>query len=292
MVPPGDLFSVIPVWVGVYLVAVVAFGVHSWVLYRRVFGLTGLGKPSYPLEQPFKRLLGALVIVIGQRKVLQSVTVRYGDLAGIGHSLIFYGFISMVTGYLVLIFADSAWRSFSKTVLTSAGLKVFIYYLEVVALVILAALAWALIRRWVVRPHRLSFDLTRHYDAVVIVGLIAALMITAFLTEGFFVAAGGTGPEASAPVGGALGRGFRSLGLGSDAANTLQGVFWWLHYLIIMGFAVYIPFSKHMHMIASPVNAFARRLKPQGTLEPVKDLEQAERFGAGRIQDFTWKELL
>ena len=46
-----------------------------------------------------------------------------------------------------------------------------------------------------------------------------------------------------------------------------------------------------MHMVAAPLNAFFRSLKPKGALESI-DLETAEHFGAGRVQDFTWKELL
>jgi len=72
----------------------------------------------------------------------------------------------------------------------------------------------------------------------------------------------------------------------------MQGVFWWLHLLTVLGFAIYIPFSKHMHIVASPINAFLRRLGPMGVLDPIRDLETVESFGAGRIQDFTWKELL
>jgi Fe-S oxidoreductase len=79
--------------------------------------------------------------------------------------------------------------------------------------------------------------------------------------------------------------------LGEGAANTLQAVFWWSHLAIILGFSMYIPFSKHMHMFAAPVNAFFRSLEPRGAL-PSIDLENTERFGAGRVQDFTWKQLL
>ena len=54
---------------------------------------------------------------------------------------------------------------------------------------------------------------------------------------------------------------------------------------------VYIPFSKHIHMVAAPLNAYFRSLEPRGALETI-DLENAERFGASRVQDFTWKQLL
>ena len=46
-----------------------------------------------------------------------------------------------------------------------------------------------------------------------------------------------------------------------------------------------------MHMFAAPVNAYFRSLEPKGAL-PLIDLENTEKFGAGRVQDFTWKQLL
>ena len=88
-----------------------------------------------------------------------------------------------------------------------------------------------------------------------------------------------------------MGEWFVGLGLGEGAANVLHGTFWWIHLSIILGFAIYIPFSKHMHMVAAPLNAYFRSLEPRGAMDPI-DLENTERFGAGRVQDFTWKQLL
>ena len=156
---------------------------------------------------------------------------------------------------------------------------------------ILAALVWGVGRRWVGKPYRLSFDLTRNLDAVVVVGMTAALMVATLLVHGLYVAAGGDGPEARVIVGGLIGDWFSAVGLSESGAEILHAVFWWIHLGIILGFAVYIPFSKHIHMVAAPLNAYFRSLEPRGTLDTI-DLENAERFGAGRVQDFTWKQLL
>ncbi len=291
MVPPDSIFGVVPTWVGVYLALAAGMGLAGYLLWRRVIRLVLLGKKtSHRFDRPLERLKGFLVIVFGQKKVLQRLSPR--DLAGIGHAVIFWGFLSFFLSYLIFIFGDSAWPPFSERLLTTAGVRVYSAYLDIYAVAILAALAWALVRRWVVRPHRLSFDLTRHYDAIVIVAFIGSLMVLTLLTEAFYVARGSVGPAASAPVGAALGRALRSAGLGPDVANTIHGLAWWAHLLVILGFGIYIPFSKHMHMMAAPINAYFRNLKPRGTLAPVPDLEKAERFGAGRVQDFTWKELL
>ena len=290
MVPPQEIFGIIPNWLGVFLVSGIAFAFAGLVLYQRVVRLVLLGRSKNRFDQPLRRIWGLVVIVLAQSRVLQRLSLK--DKAGIGHALIFWGFISFFLSYLIFIFGDSAWGDFSETILTTTGVRVFSSYLDIVAAVLLVSLTWAVLRRWVAQPHRLSFDLTRHPDALVIVGAIGSLMLLTLLTEMFHVASGGTGPEADVIIGGLLGDALSDAGLSAGSAHALQAVTWWLHLLVILGFGIYIPISKHMHMIAAPVNVLFRSLEARGTLAPMQDLETAESFGAGNIRGFTWKELL
>ncbi|MCI0789297.1 MAG: 4Fe-4S dicluster domain-containing protein [Chloroflexi bacterium] len=288
MVPPGDI-GALPLWVGVFVLLGLALAVFNYAFYSRVVRLVLQGKETSLFDHPLQRLNGALLIALGQQKVLQRV--KYGDYAGIGHAIIFWGFLTFMLSYGIFIFAGSAWRGFPEWLLTETGVRVYSSYLDILAAVLFAVLVWAFVRRWVLKPSRLRFDLTRHSDALVIVVLIGGLMLSTILTHAFWVAQGGTGPEADVFIGAALGGLFTDLGLGTGAANVLQGVFWWTHLSIILIFTVYIPYTKHMHMFAAPVNAFFRSLEPKGAL-PFIDLENTEKFGAGRVQDFTWKQLL
>ncbi|MCH8800725.1 MAG: 4Fe-4S dicluster domain-containing protein [Chloroflexi bacterium] len=288
MVPPGDI-GALPLWVGVFVLLGLALAVFNYAFYSRVVRLVLQGKDTALFDHPLQRLNGALLIALGQQKVLQRV--KYGDYAGIGHAVIFWGFLTFMLSYGIFIFAGSAWRGFPEWLLTETGVRVYSSYLDILAAVLFAVLVWAFVRRWVLKPSRLRFDLTRHSDALVIVVLIGGLMLSTILTHAFWVAQGGTGPEADVFIGAALGGLFTDLGLDTGAANVLQGVFWWTHLSIILIFTVYIPYTKHMHMFAAPVNAFFRSLEPKGAL-PFIDLENTEKFGAGRVQDFTWKQLL
>ena len=293
MVPPGSLFGVIPIWLAVYVLSAGAFSAAGFILYRRAFRLVLLGRKPERFDQPVKRLFGALPYIFGQRKVLQSVSLR--DRAGLAHFVIFWGFLSFSASYVLYIFGDSIWPHFSETVLTPTGVRIFTAYLDVLALAFFAILAWAAVRRWGVRPGRLKFDLTQKGESAVILLLIASLMLFTLLTEAFYVASGGGGPHADALIGRPLGEALASAGLGAGLANALHGVFWWLHLAVILGFAVYIPMSKHMHLIAAPISFYARKFEERGTLAtPDLDaaLENEEALGASKIQDFTWKELL
>jgi len=288
MTPPENLFAVIPVWVGVYVLAALALGVTGLVLYQRVLRLVLLGRPGRT-DQPVKRILGALKPVLGQVKVVQNVSLS--DRAGLAHLFIFWGFLSFSLSYGLFIFADSAWRPFSAWLLTDTGVRVFGSYLDVVALGFLLIIPMAVVRRWMQRPRRLSFDLTQKPDAAIILALVAILMVLTILTEAMYVASGAVGPHADALVGKAIGEAFVDAGMSTGVANGFHGFFWWLHLGAILGFAMYIPLSKHMHMIGAPISFFMRSLEAPGTLS-TPDLETAETFGAARIQDFTRKQLL
>ena len=60
MVPPGEIFGVIPIWVGVFIFAGVGFGINGYLLYMRVFRLIMLGKKENRFNQPLRRSLNAL----------------------------------------------------------------------------------------------------------------------------------------------------------------------------------------------------------------------------------------
>ena len=290
MVPPDNMFGVIPTWIGVYLFTLITFSLAGIILYKRVIRLVLIGQSVKRFDHPLQRLIGAIIIVIGQKKVLQRLSPK--DMAGIGHAIIFWGFLMFVFSYVLLIFGDSIWHPLSETLLTKTGVTILTNFLNIMAVIILFALGWALTRRWVLKPHRLSFDLTRSYDSIIIVTLTATLMIFTLLTEAFFITKGGTGSHASGIIANWISSGMINTGVESEIAGSLHTIFWWLHVANILGFSLYIPFSKHMHLMASPPNSYFRTLAPMGTLHPIENIEQAETFGANRVGQFSWKSLL
>ena len=289
MVPPGGPFGV-PIWAVVYAVSAAAFCVSGLVFYFRVVSPVLLGREAGRLDRPLKRLVGVLLLTLGQRKVLQSVSLRR-DRAGLGHFVIFWGFLSFVASYLLFVFGDVISPEFSASLLTERGVEIVTAYLDILAVGFLFVLGWAAVRRWGARPSRLRFDLTQKPESAVILLLITLLMVLTLLTEAFFTVSGGSGPHAEAPVGSALGNLLDGLGLGSGAASGLHTAAWWAHLLVILGFSVYIPLSKHMHIVASPLSFLMRSLEARGTLS-TPDLETAESFGASKASEFTQKELL
>ena len=65
-------------------------------------------------------------------------------------------------------------------------------------------------------------------------------------------------------------------------ATSLAG-WWWAHMIVVLGFMAYLPYSKHMHLLASPFGVFFGSLQP-GTLGPASE-------STGKMEDLTWREL-
>ena len=97
-------------------------------------------------------------------------------------------------------------------------------------------------------------------------------------------------------------------------AHTLVAIersAWWLHIAGIFVFLNYLPYSKHLHIILAFPNTYYARLKPQGKMTNMPEVqrevlyamqpetipadgsaEAPKKFGAKDVTDLSWKNLL
>jgi Fe-S oxidoreductase len=86
--------------------------------------------------------------------------------------------------------------------------------------------------------------------------------------------------------------------LGSGTNGVLATVFLILNIAVISGFAVFVSYSKHLHIFMAPINvAFSRRPRALGALgkTPDMDMENVDEdtvFGVGEVGHFSWKQML
>jgi len=86
--------------------------------------------------------------------------------------------------------------------------------------------------------------------------------------------------------------------LGAGVNSVLATVFLVLNIVVIMGFLVFVAYSKHLHIFVAPINvAFSRRPRALGALDktPDMDMENVSEdtvFGVGLVEQFTWKQML
>lgn len=53
----------------------------------------------------------------------------------------------------------------------------------------------------------------------------------------------------------------------------IERFFWWSHYLIVLGFVVYLPYSKHLHIFLAFPNSYFSDLEPRGKMENIVEIE-------------------
>jgi Fe-S oxidoreductase len=140
----------------------------------------------------------------------------------------------------------------------------------------------AAIRRYVVSPEGLQ----RTWDASLILILIGGLMVTFLLTE---AGSRGEGHQVWLPAGATLANALTAIGLDQTALTSVGQAAWWVHVLILLGFLVYLPYSKHMHLLWAPAAVFFAEVPAKGTLPPADPEDDGRQSALGQ---FTWRMLL
>jgi Fe-S oxidoreductase len=270
--PAGGLFGAV-VFAAVLIAAWAAFAVRI----RQLVRLMLLGRPENRFDSLGERIKYFVLMVLGQRGVLRD------PLPGIAHFFTFWGFI------IIQLDALNLWAQGFNLTLPIISSRVFATLLDIfIALALLALVEFAF-RRLVLRPAQLASQSHSPVDAFIILGLIFLVLLTLFFFEVFaYVATGGADWT---PFGALVGSAWS--GVPIQTATALMRVFWWANILVVLSFLIYIPNSKHLHLLATPFNVFFRReMRNLAALQLIENLEEREDYGVHTVNQFTWKQLL
>jgi len=267
-----------PIIMAVLIIA--AFGFFSYNIYNLI-KLLRVGKYEQRFDNIKERIRLVLIYVFGQKRLVKNYT-----FAGIEHFMIFWGFVIITVGTIELLIGGVI-PGFK--LIPGKAHVAYEFILDIVQLLVLVAIIMGIINRTTIARRREVNGL----DAVVILGLIFGLMVTALAAMGAKVAMGAADPT-WLPVSSTIAKVFFS-GMSESGVAFSHEFFWWFHILIVLGFLNYLPYSKHSHVFTAIPNVFFQNLNPRGALKPI-DFENApedvDHFGAGKLEDFTWKDIL
>jgi len=262
-----------------WVLTIVGVGAVVFSLSRR-FQLLRAGRSDDRFDRLGERFKHTLVYAFGQKKMFDD------PFAGVYHLLIFYGFLVVALRTVTMVIEGLFAGSELPLLHTPVG-QAYLFSKDIFELLVLVGLAFAVWRRGIQRKERV----VQSFGAWLVIGLIAILMVTDFVSEGALIAAGDL--EASyLPISGLVGVWLS--GFGADALQIIYGVGWWIHLITLFVFANELPYSKHFHVYTSIFNVFFANLDPPGKL-PSMDLEDIDddtTFGISTITDFTWKQML
>jgi Fe-S oxidoreductase/nitrate reductase gamma subunit len=268
-------------------VLVAALGFFSYNAQRLVQYLR-TGHDEHRTDSPWTRLRNVVVIGIGQAKILRD------PFAGILHASVFWGFVVLTIGSAeVLVRGVFPQFGFDKF-LPASAYGMFLLSQELFAGLVLAAVAVLLYRRLVIKPKRLQGDKVHSGDAVFILSMIAALMVTLFISAIFERVVGARHAAAFQPVSSVLAMAFGRVP--ASSAATIAAGSTWIHALLLLAFLNYLPYSKHLHVITSLPNTFFSNTSGPGQVGVMRamdlEAEGVETFGASDVKDLSWKNLL
>lgn len=282
----------------------------SYGRYRRIYQNIQLGK-GYQNDAPTGvKLKNMFLIAFGQKKMFSR------PLPAILHFFIYTAFLITQIEFLEMVIdgLTGNHRSIGHLMWESGLYSLYsflINFIEILNLLAFVATIIFLSRRNLIKLPRLNMSELKGWpmkDANII------LMGEIFLVFGIFLMNGAESTlsiQESSPfqfiMSSMLTPLFQSFDV--DTLQNLVHIGWWLHLIGVLGFILYLPFSKHLHIFLAFINAYLTNPRPKGyiaympeifseiksmmgeTVEP-SDPNAIPKFGAKDIFDLSQKNLL
>jgi Fe-S oxidoreductase len=249
--------------------------------FRRKYLLVASGRKTRRSDRPGLRL-GRMAVKV----LLQIPVIAQRPVTGFFHAVIFWGFLVFM-GVTLNHVAEGFSEGFS---LFGHGTlnSLLLFAANLFAGLIILAVIYFFTRRYIVRAKSLERP---SWQSLTVLCFILVLMVSFIFYEAFKAYSLG------AIRGDFLANWTFARLLPPAAAISAAAVrfwlksLWWLHILVIMAFGVFIMYSKHLHLLAGPLNLFFQNLGVKAEI-PLVNLEEQEKFGTPQLTDLTRKDLL
>ncbi|HRI27843.1 MAG TPA: 4Fe-4S dicluster domain-containing protein [Chitinophagales bacterium] len=289
----------------IFIAVLAVVGYIVWKKARQIYQSISMGKPENRTDQPEQRLKNMLLLAFGQKKMFRNLTPAFL------HLCVYVAFV-ITQIELIEIITDGVFgvHRFFRPFL--GGFYTFIIsFIEVLSVLALVATLAFLSRRNLLRLPRFTMkelagwpmkdaNLILIGEIVLITGIFSMNTADMQLHQGEygFLVSGMLMPLLS--------------GFSETSLHVIERFGWWLHILTVFGFLLYLPYSKHLHIVLAFPNAyFADLSNTKGKMTNMPRITQEinlmlnpsaatdapppaenERFGAKDIQDLSWKSLL
>lgn len=302
----------------------------AWYITKRIQHISRairLGRPENRIDHADERLKTMLLVAFGQKKMFTN------PLVGLMHFVIYAGFLIVNIEVLEIVLDGilGTHRLFAPFIAPVYPFLIGVF--EILAVGVLTVCVVFLCRRFVVKVSRFQPERHREMtrwprtDAAIIL-IAEILLMIAFLTwnasdsvlrdrgVGHYAALQGIVPDFL------ISQYLKPLfsNFSDTALVGYERVAWWFHILGIMAFAVYVTYSKHLHIALGFPNVYFSDLKPKGEIQNMPEItkevqlslglpvttgtdgaqtddngqQPAEvgRFGAKDVQDLKWINLM
>jgi len=273
-----------------YMLAAITILVFAVGVYRRVQSYTEGPDDEFERTNNLgKRVIESAQVALSNRKQFDR------DIyAGLMHSFIVWGFLTLLIATTILAFDEYALQ-------TVLGLSIYEgdFYLayqfavDALGLLFIVGMSMVIYRRYWVRNERLFGPHSSLEDHFFVWSLFL-LGVGGFLVEGIRILVNDYPSfEVVSFVGWTTAMGFEAAGVApgqNGTAEFLHWITWWTHSLLAFAFIAWIPYAKPFHMLSSYANVITRDEKAGQRLPGIpSDLDATN---AESIDDFTWRDRL
>ncbi|HMW40200.1 MAG: (Fe-S)-binding protein [Saprospiraceae bacterium] len=294
----------------VLMFCLLSFGIFriAWKGFSKVYFNIMLGRDEHVSGNKGKRIQQMLLFALGQKKMFER------PVSGIFHFFIYAAFI-FTQIELIEIISDGIsghHRIFAEPL--GKFYNFLINFIEILSLLALAATLIFLSRRNIIRLLRFQKPELRGWPSMdanlILLGeilLIIAIFTMNSADQQLQILEPNHYPS--------TGRLYLS-GLVTDHLNSfpkdylvfMERAGWWIHVLVIYGFIIYLPYSKHLHIFLAFPNSYFSRIEPRGSMSNIPEIENEVRgmfglatqeiisprdsFGASDVTELSWRQLL
>lgn len=289
---------------------ILILGGAGFILFKRIKFLRRnilLGKKETRNDKSSDRWRTMLLVALGQQKMFSRFIPAFL------HTLIYVGFIVINLEVLEFVLDGilGTHRLFAPFLGSFYTLCMNIF--EFLAVAVLVSCIFFLTRRYILKVERFTKPELNGWPALdaTLILIVEIVLMTAVLTMNAtdqLLAA--RGADHYVLLGNLFFSGLIQPifgGLTDSSLVLIERVAWWFHIVGILAFAVYVTYSKHLHIFLAFPNTWYSNLKPKGEMQnmpevtnevnmmlgipvdaPADPSAEIGRFGAKDIQDLSW----
>ncbi|WP_462253047.1 4Fe-4S dicluster domain-containing protein [Ekhidna sp.] len=296
------------------IVFILILGFFGFLIYRRISQISKnikLGKEVDLTGNKNERLKNMFLVAFGQKKMFKR------PIPAFLHLLIYVGFVLINIEVLEIIIDGLFGTHRVAAPILGSVYTGMINFFEFLALGVIFSCVVFLVRRNVLRINRFKkIEMVGwpSLDANLILVIETLLMIAILGMNGADQILQQRGADHYALTGSFF---FSSTMFGwmsqfDDSTLVLiERAAWWFHIVGIFAFALYVTYSKHLHIFLAFPNTYYGRLEPKGKMNNMNEITnevkimlgmpvegdstpppEGMRFGAKDVNDLTWKNLM
>ncbi len=294
---------------------VMVLAIASYLLLKRVNFIKkgiNLGKPLDRTDNKSERWKAMFLVAFGQKKMFKN------PLPAFLHLFVYAGFIIINLEVLEFIIDGLVGTHRIFAPYLGSFYSFLMNFFEFLAVAVLTACVIFLVRRNIIKVSRFQNpEMTKWptLDANLILITEVVLMLAVLNMNAADQVLQARGAEHYVQTGSLFFSSFFIPLFQNYEIGTLiifERAFWWFHIIGILGFAVYVTYSKHLHIFLAFPNTYFSNLNQMGQITNMDSVtnevklmlgmptdtnssappEEVGRFGAKDVNDLTWKSLM